>query len=88
VTRVARAHGIASALVYRWRKRLAGERIGAPIAKGVADGFIPLALPVPSALRLAPAGMIEIELLNGRRLRVDGSVDSALLKRMIDVLER
>jgi len=36
---------------------------------------------------IANGGLIEIELVGGRRLRVDGSVDAAALRRVIEVLE-
>ena len=35
-----------------------------------------------------PAGLIEIELEGGRRVRVDRDVDVAALKRVLDALER
>jgi len=33
------------------------------------------------------SGLIEIELVGGRRIRVDGTVDTGVLKRVIDALE-
>jgi hypothetical protein len=38
----------------------------------------------PADLR---AGLMEIELRSGRRVRVDASVDASALKRVIDALE-
>ncbi|MBV9826069.1 MAG: transposase [Alphaproteobacteria bacterium] len=46
--------------------------------------------PTENARALAPAdiGRIEIELPNGCRIRVDVTVDSKALRRILDVLER
>jgi transposase len=54
---------------------------------------MPIALPAPpvaSAAEGAPcgrSGVIEIELVGGRRVRIDGAVDAATLRRVIEVLE-
>ena len=92
VSSVARKHGIASSLVFRWRRELG---VGGKKPKGEAGqshptaAFVALALPAPSA---APAvmpsgGVIEIELARGCRVRVDASVDMNALKRVIAVLD-
>ena len=88
VSRVARRHGIAPSLVFRWRREFAEADRAHELPSGSA--FIPIALPAPAD---APArhdwrsGMIEIELISGRRMRVDGTVDIAVLKRIVDALE-
>jgi transposase len=84
---VARRHGISPSLLFRWRRELSeGEQTPAP---GSAT-FIPVALPAP-AMDRAPqserCGIIEIELAGGRRIRVDGSVDVKVLKRVVDLLD-
>ncbi|SRR5579875_1118787 len=92
VSRVARQHGIASGLLFRWRRQLATKG-----ASGSAEPpFIPIALPAPAKEGSAASlpggvgngGMIEIELVGGRRLRVDASVDVDTLCRVIEALER
>src|SRR5882672_3237264 len=75
VSAVARKHNIASSLLFRWRREF-GE-VKPPIrAKGE---FVPVALPAPAKAAIANGGLIEIELVGGRRLRVDGSVDGDAL---------
>jgi len=89
VSAVARKHGIASSLVFRWRRGLGG---GAKMLKpGAGTAFIPVALPAPVVAPVTAAvpggGVIEIELVGGCRVRVDASVDLNALKRVIAVLE-
>jgi transposase len=43
---------------------------------------------VPRRRRRQKAGLIEIELAGGRRVRVDRDVDAAALERVLDVLSR
>jgi transposase len=89
VSAVARKHGIASSLVFRWRRGLGG---GVKMSKpGAGTAFIPVALPAPVVAPVTAAvpggGVIEIELVGGCRVRVDASVDLNALKRVIAVLE-
>ena len=89
VSAVARKHGIASSLVFRWRRGLGG---GVKMLKpGAGTAFIPVALPAPVVAPVTAAvpggGVIEIELVGGCRVRVDASVDLNALKRVIAVLE-
>ncbi len=89
VSAVARRHGIASSLVFRWRRELGG---GMKMSKREAGtAFVPVALlapPVsPVSTAVAGSGMIEIELAHGRRVRVDATVDLNALKRVIAVLD-
>ena len=93
VSAVARRHGIAPSLLFRWRRDFAEA------ARVVIPAFIPLALPAPAeatdrdrcrrlcATAESRCGFIEIDLAGGRRLRVDGTVDTGVLKRVIDALE-
>ena len=98
VTEVARRNGVAASVVFTWRRQArTAERVGlcfAPvrIAAAVADedGAKP-----PSEddrrMRQLPAarnGLIEIDLGNRRRIRVDAHVDPEALARVLDVLER
>ena len=70
---VARKHGIASSLVLRWRRGLAGVvKMWNP---GAGTAFVPIALLAPPvSTAVADSGMIEIELAHcesahGRRVR-------------------
>lgn len=83
VSAVARKHNIASSLLFRWRREFGAAGTGAE-AKAA---FVPVALPVPVKAPIGNGGLIEIELVGGRRLRVDGSVDAGALRRVIEALE-
>lgn len=81
---VARRHGISPSLLFRWRQRFSppdddGLPLFAPVE--LAGG---MAAPMPAG---AMAGLIEIELAGGRRLRVDRHVDADALRRVLGVLE-
>jgi transposase len=95
VSVVARRHGVATSLVFRWRRQagLSGKRSG---AKKRPVAFVPVALPAPPAALAMPAsssppgqdrGLIEIELAGGRKLRVSGPVEISTLSQVIAVLE-
>jgi len=91
VSAVARKHNIAPNLLFRWRREFGLGRQ----AVAAQPAFVSVALAGPSAKASAAAGprlsaqsgLIEIELAGGRRLRVDASVDTAVLRRVIEVLE-
>ena len=99
ISAVARRHGIKPSLLFRWR-RMAREDEGRP--NGSAFVPVTLALPPPDVEMPAsppahPASeapdccsgdRIEIELGNGRLVRVYAGVDTDGLKRILDVLER
>jgi len=90
VSAVARKHGIASSLMFRWRRELGSGRKEAKRKTGMM--FVPVALPAPvtDAATFGARGgssLIEIELAHGRKLRVDASVDVSALKRVIAALE-
>jgi transposase len=85
VSAVARKHGVASSLLFRWRRELGA--IGKAAKRDAAPAFIPMALPAPAvSTAVASSGMIEIELASGHRVRVDAAVDTEALKRVITVL--
>ncbi len=94
VSVVARRHGVAVSLVFRWRRQagLPGKRT---CLKKKADAvFVPVMLtappaapPEPSRVHSSDSGVIEIELANGRRMRLSGPVDVQVLERVIGVLE-
>lgn len=89
VSAVARRHGIKPALLYRWKKELGGQPVSpalVPVAVVTSDSG---EASDRSSLKSGTGvgGLIEIELANGRQLRVGGDVDAAALKRIITVLE-
>jgi transposase len=89
VSAIARRHGIQPSLLFRWRERFAGVpdadmEAASPIAPG--PSFVPVALPA-SAITQQPNCIVEITLRNGRRVRVRSTIDTAALKRIVDILE-
>lgn len=88
VSSVARKHGVAASLVFRWRRE-AGI-VGKKSPRKPAAAFVPVALPAlthAAPVAGADRGLIEIELAGGRRLRVTGAVETEALRRVIAVLE-
>ncbi len=96
VSVVARRHGVAASLVFRWRRQ-AGMAAKRKPVKRDQTSFVPVVLPAPVASPAAiverstvPApdrGLIEIVLAGGRLLRVGGDVETEALRRVIAVLE-
>jgi hypothetical protein len=86
VARVAKKHGVAVSLLFRWRK-MQGIRVRRS-ASPVSNGFVRLALPAPVETDDGHRGhAIEIVLGSGRRVIVGRDVDAAVLKRVIAALE-
>jgi len=87
VSAVARRHGIAPSLLFRWRREALDAERAAALPPQPA--FVPLCLPGPvsteSGERTQP-GIIEIELAAGHRLRADASVDIGVLRTLIEAL--
>lgn len=80
----ARQHGLPLPRLYNWRVRLGGK--GA--AGAVAPRFLPVRIVSAGGAGPAPPSGIEIELGDGRRIRVAETFDPAALARVIEVLER
>ena len=82
---VARAAGIHTSQLFRWRRQLC-ERTPAPAA------FNPVTIvPEPGAAvagSAESAGMIEVEFAGGGRLRMTGSVDAAAVRAVLAALSR
>ena len=82
---VARAAGIHTSQLFRWRRQLC-DRIPAPAA------FNPVTIvPEPEAAvagSAESAGMIEVEFAGGGRLRMIGSVDAATIRVVLAALSR
>jgi transposase len=100
VSAVARRHGIKPSLLFRWRRkaREAGRtRRGEPAFLPVALAPRPQATEAPAtneppqpgpAANCAHDKRIEIELANGRRIKVGADFDIGALKRILDLLEK
>ena len=93
VTEIARRHGIATSLVFTWRRRArlatvasAGPRL-VPVQVATAESAQSIQAPaaIPARKR---RGVIEIELGDGKRVSVDENVDADALGRVLDVLSR
>ena len=81
----ARRHGLSPSQLFTWRRRVREGKLAADDAGPVfAPATIASERMTPADLR---AGLMEIELRGGRRVRVDASVDVSALKRLIDALE-
>jgi len=90
---VARRHGIAQSLLYRWRSDAA-----AAAAKAV-PAFLPVTVESPPAAtprktatkpRACPsalASIIEVDLGNGRTVRVTTDIEASALVRIVAALE-
>ena len=82
---VARAAGIHTSQLFRWRQQLC-ERVQVPVA------FNPVAVtPEPGAASPRPAekaGVIEIELATGGRMRITGAVDTRTVAALMKSLAK
>jgi transposase len=98
VTEVARRNGVAASVVFTWRRQARTvEQVGprfAPVQIAAAEAIEGTSKLLPEddrRMRQLPAarnGLIEIDLGNRRRIRVDAHVDPEALARVLDVLER
>lgn len=88
VKQVAASHDIYPGLLVTWRRQ---AREGT-LAPSLSHVFLPVhtpspSLPAPTVEKPSrPAGQIEIELKDGSRVRVDGDVGLASLRRVIAAL--
>lgn len=86
---VARKHGVAPSLLFRWKRLYAAQ--GKPACPPSPPAFMPItvALPSPafSGAATKPVGRIEIETAGGRILRVGADIDIGALKRIVAALE-
>lgn len=84
---VARRHGVAPSLLFRWRREAVDAERAAALPPQPA--FVPLCLPEPistDSCERTQSGTIEIELATGHRLRADASVDISVLRTLIEAL--
>jgi transposase len=85
-TEVARAAGIHTSQLFRWRQQLC-ERTQVPAA------FSPVAItPEPEAASTSAgaerAGVIEIEFASGGRMRITGTVDAPTVRALMKALAK
>jgi len=86
-----RMHGISSGQFYTWRKQFrSGELTGFVPVSAVPE---PPSLPAPAPAAPPPvpaaapvAGLVEVELPSGVKLRVTGDVDAGTLRRILSAL--
>ena len=93
VMEVARRHGIAQSLLYRWRS----DAAKATAAANAAPAFLPVTIEGPPAAtprktatkaRPSPlASIIEIDLSNGRTVRATTDIEASALVRIVVALE-
>jgi transposase len=96
VTEVARRNGVAASVVFTWRRqartvaqvepRFAPVQIAAAIEE--TSKLLPADDSRVRSVAAARIGLIEIDLGNRRRIRVDAHVDPEALARVLEVLER
>ena len=102
ITAVADRHGISRNLIYLWRRQAReGSMPGVTVSNGAQSPFVavqvadraerapaqnaPQRLPVPFGRRRP--GLIEIALSNGRVVKVEESIDPAMLSRIVAALD-
>ena len=99
ITAVADRHGISRNLIYLWRRQAReGSMPGVTVSNGAQSPFVavqvadraptqnaPQRLPVPVGRRRT--GLIEIALSNGRVVKVEESIDPAMLSRIVAALD-
>ena len=92
LSRFARERGITPSAAYRWLREFANPVLASrPEASDPAFASVHVAAPAMEPVRqvgshLAPE-MVEIELADGRRLRVGPAVDLTFLRRLVQALE-
>ena len=81
VSALAREAGLHPSQLYKWRRLLC-------VRQGAASRFTPVQIIGEAAAPglPAPAGVIEIELANGTRLRITGAVDAATVSAAVGAL--
>src|SRR5262245_31209291 len=84
---VARAAGIHSSQLFRWRQQLCERTAAAPGFAAVTIAAAPGLAGSPN-LRAAVAGLVEIEFAGGTRLRMSGTVDAGVVSAVIRTLAK
>ncbi len=79
---VARASGIYTSQLFRWRRELCGPA-------QIPAVFNPVAVtPEPEAASPEKVGVIEIEFAGGGRMRISGSVDASTVSALMKALTK
>jgi transposase len=84
VSEVARRYGVNANQVFAWRKRFGPSAVETTRMVPVVVTAEASATGIPEA----PAPLIEIALAGGYRVRVGEGVQAAMLRQVLDVLER
>lgn len=97
VSAVARRHGMKPSLLFRWKRDIGTSApeptafvplaLAAPEPVSIAGSHVASLADAERAGPAVPRSDIEIELANGRRVRVGAKADLAALKRIIAILE-
>lgn len=91
VADVSRRHGVAQSLLFYWRRLARDGQLGpqdsAPVLMPVEVVPSEAVAPVTPDRPVPRGGLMEIELGDGRRVRVDADVDACALRRVLGVLE-
>ena len=91
ISAVARRYGLHPSQVFAWRKAAREANIEEAGCGSFDGAFAPIVVTGGSCTSSSGAvgcGRMEIVLIGGRRIVVDGSVDAAALDRVVNVLER
>lgn len=78
---VARAAGIHTSQLFRWRQQLCGPADN-------SASFAPVAIAPDAAAPAAATSTIEIELASGTRMRITGAADPAIVSVLIAALAK
>ena len=90
-----RMHGISSGQYYTWRKQFRSGALTGFVPVLVAPEIpalpLPPASPAPTPVEAQPAllvaGNVEVELPSGIKLRINGGVDSDVLRQILSALQ-
>lgn len=92
VSAVARRHGVSRGLLFTWRRLAREEQLGGLVAPRMIPVQIAAAEPAPKmaerTMTRRNGSLIEIDLGDGRRVRVGSDVDAGALRRVLEALER
>lgn len=90
VSVVARQYDVNTNMVFTWRKLYGGvpETVAPQLLPVVVTPDLPAAAPPASSAGLHSAGLIEIELPGGYRVRIGSNIKAAALRVVLDALER
>jgi transposase len=90
VSMVARQYDVNTNMVFTWRKLYGGvpETVAPQLLPVVVTPDPPVAAPPAPSAGLHSAGLIEIELPGGYRVRIGSNIKAAALRVVLDALER